>query len=80
MATCDFMDSVTMEVLGQATFQNALIDHVVIEVLGIFNGFNGTIDLDHITVETLGQMPHIDNMDHVTLEVLGVWIGCPSCS
>jgi hypothetical protein len=77
MATCDLMDSIHMEVLGQATFQNALIDHITMEVLGFFQF--GSINVDHITMETIGQMPAFAFMDHIAFEILGVASGCPSC-
>jgi len=77
MATCDYIEAIHMEVLGQATFQNVLMDHIAMEVLGFFQF--GTIDIDHITMETIGQMPAFAFIDHMSLEVLGFISGCPSC-
>jgi hypothetical protein len=80
MAGCNFVDSITMEVLGQATFQDALIDHVIMEVIGASSQLGLPIDIDHLILETLGQMPVFANMDHVTMEIIGEWNQCPSCN
>lgn len=76
--SCELIDSITMEVLGQASFfQNAIIDHMTMEVLGFFKF--GTVDVDHLTMEILGNIPNFAIVDHITMEVIGQWDGCPNC-
>ena len=80
MAGCNFVNSVKMEVIGQATFQDAVMDHIIMEVIGASSQMGLPIDIDHITVETMGQMPVFANMDHVIMEVIGEWSQCPACN
>jgi hypothetical protein len=76
--SCEYTDSIHMEVLGQMTaFKQALIDHMSMEVLGFFKW--GSVDVDHLTMEVLGNLPSFAIMDHMTMEVLGQWDGCPTC-
>lgn len=75
--SCEFTDSIVMEVLGQ-TASYANINHIVMEVLGKFQF--GTIDIDHLSMEVIGETTNYAYMNHIVMEVIGQWDGCPSCS
>jgi len=76
---CEFTDSITMEIIGQASsFPAALIDRVTMEVLGFFKF--GTVDVDRLIMEVVGQIPVFANVDSIVIEVLGQADLCPSCS
>lgn len=75
--SCEFTESIVMEVLGQ-TVGFANLDFIVMEVLGKFQF--GTLDVQHIVMETLGQTEQFANVGHIIMEVIGQWDGCPSCS
>ena len=53
----------------------ANVGHIVMEVLGFFKF--GTIDVDHLVVETLGvdTASKMVNVGHFTSEVMGQWAG-----
>jgi hypothetical protein len=68
------VDSVTMECMGESTtFKACLVSHVVMEVLGFFQF--GTIDIDHLTMEVIGDTAHFAFVDHVAMECMGQWAG-----
>lgn len=69
-----FIESVKMEVLGQASFmQMCNVDHIIMEVLGKFQW--GTIDVDLVIMEVLGKNVEFANIQHVVMEVIGQWPG-----